>query len=85
MNRAYEESALFEHKFWIRVLGDHSQFLLDALAPKETEDIQRAMYFVKRFDTLLNRINIVSLKVKKIRFWNLILSLVLKIIDLKGL
>ncbi|MGW5955706.1 DUF2935 domain-containing protein, partial [Bacillus mycoides] len=47
MNRTYEESALFEHKFWLKVLGDHAQFLLDALAPKETEDIQRAMYFAK--------------------------------------
>ncbi|PGL42352.1 hypothetical protein CN941_29445 [Bacillus cereus] len=61
MDQAYKESALFEHKFWLKVLGDHAQFLLDALAPKETEDIQRAIYFVKRFDTLFNRINTVSL------------------------
>jgi hypothetical protein len=61
MNQTYEESALFEHKFWLRVLGDHAQFLLDALAPKETEDIQRAIYFVETFDKYLSLINRVSL------------------------
>jgi len=54
MKQAYEESALFEHKFWLRVLSDHAQFLLDALAPKETADIQRATYFVEKFNGLLN-------------------------------
>lgn len=44
MDQAYKESALFEHKFWLKVPGDHAQFLLDALAPKETEDIQRPIY-----------------------------------------
>ncbi|TKI71812.1 DUF2935 domain-containing protein, partial [Bacillus mycoides] len=44
-----------------RVLEDHAQFLLDALAPEETEDIHRAMYFVNRFDTFLSRINTASL------------------------
>ncbi|KEK24265.1 DUF2935 domain-containing protein [Bacillus gaemokensis] len=61
MDRIYEESALFEHKFWLKVLGDHAQFLLDALAPKETEDIQRAIYFVEKFDGLLSRIHTVHL------------------------
>lgn len=61
MNQTYEESALFEHKFWLRVLGDHAQFLLDTLAPKETADIQRAIYFVEKFDGYLSRINTVSL------------------------
>lgn len=61
LNQNYEKTALFEHKFWLKVLGDHAQFLLDALAPKETEDIQVAMYFVKRFDKLLNNIHTVDL------------------------
>ncbi|TKI84656.1 DUF2935 domain-containing protein, partial [Bacillus mycoides] len=61
MNRTYKDSALFEHKFWLRVLGDHAQFLLDALAPKETADIQRAIYFVEKFDGFLSRINTVNL------------------------
>ncbi|MGG1426432.1 DUF2935 domain-containing protein, partial [Bacillus paranthracis] len=43
MERNYEESALFEHQFWLKVLTDHAQFLLDALAPKEKEDIKKAM------------------------------------------
>ena len=40
VERNYAESALFEHQFWLKVLSDHSQFLLDALAPKEKEDIK---------------------------------------------
>ena len=43
MNQTYEESALFEHKFWLKILGDHAQFLLDALTLKEKEDIQKAI------------------------------------------
>ncbi|HEK9101747.1 DUF2935 domain-containing protein [Bacillus pfraonensis] len=61
MNSTYQESALFEHKFWLRVLGDHAQFLLDALAPSEKEDIQKAMYFVQIFDRFLNNIDTVNL------------------------
>ncbi|MDM5187245.1 DUF2935 domain-containing protein [Bacillus sp. DX4.1] len=61
MDRTYEESALFEHKFWLKVLGDHAQFLTDALAPKETEDIQTAMGFVQTFDRLLRNIHTVNL------------------------
>lgn len=61
MNQDYEETALFEHKFWLKVLGDHSQFLLDALVPKEKEDIQMAMYFVEKFDGLLNNVHTVDL------------------------
>lgn len=61
MNQIYEESALFEHKFWLKILGDHAQFLLDALTQKEKEDIQKAMYFVEKFDRLLNHIHTVDL------------------------
>ena len=52
MERNYEESALFEHQFWLKVLTDHAQFLLDALAPKEKEDIKKATYFVETFTNL---------------------------------
>ncbi|PFE06433.1 DUF2935 domain-containing protein [Bacillus cereus] len=61
MNSTYEENALFEHKFWLKVLGDHAQFLLDALAPNEKEDIQKAMYFVQIFDRFLSNIHTVNL------------------------
>lgn len=61
MERNYEESALFEHQFWLKVLTDHSQFLLDALAPKEKEDIKKATYFVETFTNLLNKVRNVNL------------------------
>ncbi|CAI8727353.1 MULTISPECIES: DUF2935 domain-containing protein [Bacillus] len=61
MNSTYEEIALFEHKFWLKVLGDHAQFLLDALAQNESEDIQKAMYFVQTFDRFLSNIHTVNL------------------------
>ena len=56
VDRMYEESALFEHKFWLKVLGDHAQFLLDALAPQEKEDIQKATYFVLHFQKMQNKL-----------------------------
>ncbi|PFZ09365.1 hypothetical protein COL60_13615 [Bacillus pseudomycoides] len=61
MNSTYEEIALFEHKFWLKVLGDHAQFLLDALAQNESEDIQKAMYFVQTFDRFLSNIHTANL------------------------
>ncbi|MEH7456028.1 DUF2935 domain-containing protein [Bacillus sp. JJ1127] len=61
MDRSYEESALFEHKFWLRVLGDHGQFILDALSSTETEDIQRARHFIEQFHELLNRVHTANL------------------------
>ncbi|MGG0187125.1 DUF2935 domain-containing protein [Bacillus rhizoplanae] len=61
MDRAYEESALFEHKFWLKVLGDHASFLENALAPKEKEEIQKAMYFEQKFDELLTKLQTANL------------------------
>lgn len=54
MNTALlEKEALFEHRFWLQILGDHSRFMLNALSPQETEEIQRAMGFINIFDSLL--------------------------------
>lgn len=49
----YEQSALFEHRFWLQVLGDHSRFILNALSPVEREPIQAATHFIHVFDQLL--------------------------------
>ncbi|WP_276357968.1 DUF2935 domain-containing protein [Cohnella caldifontis] len=46
-------SALFEHRFWLQILGDHSRMILNSLSPKETEDIRKAQTFVGTFDALL--------------------------------
>jgi hypothetical protein len=40
------ETALFEHRFWLQVLGDHSRFILYALSPKESSEIQTAEQFI---------------------------------------
>jgi hypothetical protein len=44
---------LFEHRFWLQILGDHSRFILNALSSKEVAEIQRAEYFINIFDELL--------------------------------
>lgn len=48
-------SALFEHRFWLQILGDHARFIFNALSPRETKDIQTAQYFIRSFDTLLEQ------------------------------
>ncbi|RXZ83078.1 DUF2935 domain-containing protein [Paenibacillaceae bacterium] len=47
------QDALFEHRFWLQILGDHSRFIFNALSPKESEDIQTAQHFIQSFDRLL--------------------------------
>lgn len=46
---------LFEHRFWLQILGDHSRFILNALAPSEEGFIKKANMFKIRFDKLLER------------------------------
>ena len=49
------EMTLFEHHFWLQILGDHSRFILNALSPKETTNIQQANQFINLFDDLLQK------------------------------
>lgn len=53
----FYKSAVFEHQFWLRVLGDHSRFIHDGLYPSEKEDIEKATQFIYRFDQLLDQVN----------------------------
>ncbi|WP_227934873.1 DUF2935 domain-containing protein [Alkalihalobacillus deserti] len=53
MNSFYE-NALFEHRFWLQVLGDHARFIRDTLSPTETELVKKAVQFIERFDSLLH-------------------------------
>jgi hypothetical protein len=46
---------LFEHAFWLQILGDHARFIFNALSPTEGKEIQRARYFINTFDSLLNQ------------------------------
>jgi len=52
---SFEKEALFEHRFWLQVLGDHGRFIYDTLSPSETEKVQKAAYFIHLFDELLDR------------------------------
>jgi hypothetical protein len=47
------EAAVFEHRFWLQILGDHSRFIFFSLAPTETEYIILAQEFILLFDKLL--------------------------------
>lgn len=49
------ELVLFEHQFWLQVLGDHARFLLNALSPKETYYINQTNPFIEQFDHLLEK------------------------------
>jgi hypothetical protein len=49
------ESAWWEHRFWLQVLGDHARFLMDNLSPREKKEVRRAEFFIERMDALLNQ------------------------------
>ena len=51
-NEDYRSSAMFEHRFWLQIMGDHARFILQALAPAETANIAKAEYFQHAFDRL---------------------------------
>lgn len=53
----YLQHAMFEHRFWLRILKDHSQFIHDSLYPSETGDIKRASSFIHQFSQLLAYVN----------------------------
>ena len=52
---ASHEVFLFEHRFWLQVMGDHARFIHGALAPKEEADIRTARMLIEVFDELLAR------------------------------
>lgn len=51
----FENQALFEHRFWLQILGDHARFILNSLSPKEVQAIQIAQNFISAFDQLLSQ------------------------------
>lgn len=50
-----KETTLFEHRFWLQILGDHSRFILNALSPTEKSFIEIANKFIDIFDGLLEK------------------------------
>jgi hypothetical protein len=57
MNDVFERTARFEHRFWLQILGDHSRFIYEALAPVQKVEIELASSFIQVFDTLLEQAN----------------------------
>lgn len=55
MENQFQQEALKELHFWLQILGDHSRFLHDSLAPGQTDWIKTAAAFIERFDKLLDR------------------------------
>ncbi|WP_088072630.1 DUF2935 domain-containing protein [Gottfriedia luciferensis] len=53
----FVQTANYEHSFWLHVLRDHSQFILDALPSKQEEEIRIATSFFNSFNELLNSLN----------------------------
>jgi hypothetical protein len=56
LSRSFQREAVFELQFWMQILGDHSRFIYNSLAPSETSYIQQASYFINRFDELLSAV-----------------------------
>lgn len=50
-----KEAALFEHKFWLQILGDHSRFIMNSLSQEEISYIKEAQSFIILFDALLEK------------------------------
>jgi len=53
LTKTFIDESLEELHFWLQILGDHSRFIHDSLAPSEKENIEVANSFKKRFDKLL--------------------------------
>ncbi len=49
------KESLFEHQFWLQILGDHGRFIHDALSPDERDKIGLANFYIQVFDELLDQ------------------------------
>lgn len=50
----YGNEILFEHRFWLQILGDHARFIINALPCTEANLAKKADEFKQLFDRLLN-------------------------------
>ncbi len=67
MNGVFDQTARFEHRFWLQILGDHSRFIHEALAPVQKAEIEAAANFIQIFDTLLEQANFTDLQPLTVR------------------
>ena len=49
------DMSIFEHRFWLQIMGDHARFLFYSLAPTEESHIQKANEFISIYDKLLEQ------------------------------
>ncbi|WP_059174075.1 DUF2935 domain-containing protein [Bacillus sp. FJAT-27445] len=49
----FQKTARDEHLFWLQILGDHSRFIHEALAPVQQKEIEESSRFIHVFDSLL--------------------------------
>jgi hypothetical protein len=49
------QSIMYEHRFWLQIMGDHARFITTSLSPSEAQDIQTAGTFIQAFDRLLDQ------------------------------
>lgn len=56
MNEARAENELYEHRFWLQIMGDHGRFIMNSLSPREKGDIEKAEAFIQIFDQLLSQV-----------------------------
>ncbi|WP_236838589.1 DUF2935 domain-containing protein [Caldalkalibacillus salinus] len=52
---SFGKVSMFEHTFWLQVLGDHARFIFYTLSPAEAEYIQQAQHFIQLNDHLLEQ------------------------------
>ncbi|ASS76442.1 hypothetical protein CIG75_16740 [Tumebacillus algifaecis] len=49
----HQQAALFEHRFWLQIMGDHARFILATLSSQEKREVERTLAFRSSFDQLL--------------------------------
>lgn len=53
MSNITSKETLFEHQFWLRVLGDHGRLIRGAFPSDERDKINKISYFINLFAELL--------------------------------
>lgn len=56
------QHTLFEQTFWLPILRDHSQFILDSLSSREKQEVTRAKNFYKALNELILNENFLDLE-----------------------
>ncbi|HET7578256.1 MAG TPA: DUF2935 domain-containing protein [Bacillales bacterium] len=63
----WKKVAVFEHSFWLQVLGDHARFLYYAFPANERAFWQQAQTFIQYFDQLLQNVRTFGTDASKLR------------------